>query len=272
MTEVREIPIEEIIEPKEALRSYFTKEALEELKESIAREGLLQPIIVRPYNDKYEIVAGHRRFIACKELGWEKIPCIVKEMDDTETLIKRIHENIKREDIDPVDLAEIIHKLYDRGGYTFKQIGEMFGKSESWARDVERIYFCDDFIKEALRAGHIKRSHAYILMKHPDPERRYYFLKLCIENGASPRTLDLWIRDDIGALHTIKEANPIQKISDLRKGAETVMFTCALCSGKAPGDSMYVVHLCPECYKALTEVKGCQQEASIDSEENSNTE
>ncbi|RKX60785.1 MAG: hypothetical protein DRP29_01925, partial [Thermodesulfobacteriota bacterium] len=120
MTEVKEIEISKIEEPKEALRSYFTQEALEELKESIAREGLLQPLLVRPVGDKYEIVAGHRRFIAIKELGWEKVPCIVKEMDDTETLIKRIHENIKREDIDPVDLAEIIHKLYDRGGYTFK--------------------------------------------------------------------------------------------------------------------------------------------------------
>ena len=272
MTEVREIEISKIEEPKEALRSYFTKEALEELKESIAREGLLQPLLVRPIGDKYEIVAGHRRFVAIKELGWEKVPCIVKEMDDTETLIKRIHENIKREDIDPVDLCTIVHKLYTEGGYTFKEIGEMFGKSESWARDVERIYFCDDFIKEALRAGHIKRSHAYILMKHPDPERRYYFLKLCIENGASPRTLDLWIRDDIGALHTIKEANPIQKISDLRKGAETVMFTCALCNGQAPGDSMYVVHLCPQCYQTLMEAKRWQQSTVTESEEGSSGE
>jgi len=181
-TKVELIPIEKIEEPKEALRSYITKEGLEELKESIDREGLLQPLLVRPLEDKYEIVAGHRRFLAIKELGWTEVPCIVKEMDDTETLVKRIHENIKREDIDPVDLAELIHKLYEQGGYTFKQIGEMFGKSESWARDVERIYFCDDFIKEALRAGHIKRSHAYILMKHPDPERRYYFLSQSLKS------------------------------------------------------------------------------------------
>jgi len=272
MTEVREIPIEEIIEPKEALRSYFTKEALEELKESIAREGLLQPIIVRPYNDKYEIVAGHRRFIACKELGWEKIPCIVKEMDDTETLIKRIHENIKREELNIMDQVEIVHRLREGVGFTYKDIGEIFGKSETWAREMDRLWYCDEPIKEALRAGHIKKSHAYVLMKHPDPERRYYFLKLCIENGASPHTLDLWIRDDLGILESLKLAKSVQTIADLRRGAETVLFTCAVCNGQVPGDSMYVVHLCPQCYQTLMEAKRWQQEADTGSEESSNTE
>ena len=272
MTEVREIEISKIEEPKEALRSYFTKEALEELKESIAREGLLQPIIVRPYNDKYEIVAGHRRFIACKELGWEKIPCIVKEMDDTETLIKRIHENIKREELNIMDQVEIVHRLREGVGFTYKDIGEIFGKSETWAREMDRLWYCDEPIKEALRAGHIKKSHAYVLMKHPDPERRYYFLKLCIENGASPHTLDLWVRDDLGILESLKLAKSVQTIADLRRGAETVLFTCAVCNGQVPGDSMYVVHLCPSCYQTLMEAKRWQESTVTESEEGSNTE
>ena len=272
MTEVREIEISKIEEPKEALRSYFTKEALEELKESIAREGLLQPIIVRPYNDKYEIVAGHRRFIACKELGWEKIPCIVKELSDEETLITRIHENLKREELNIVDQIELIHTLREREGYTYKRIGEIFGKGETWAREMHRLHWADQFIKDALAAGHIKKSHAYVLMKHPDPERRYYFLKLCIENGASPTTLDIWIRDDLGVLESLKLAKSVQTLADLKKGTETIMFTCALCSGKAPGDSMYVVHLCPECYKALTEAKRWQQSTVTESEEGSSGE
>ena len=267
MTEIKEIEISKIEEPREAIRSYFTKEALEELKESIDREGLLQPIIVRPSGDKYEIVAGHRRYLACKELGWEKIPCIVKELSDEEVLIQRIHENIKREELNIMDQVEIVHRLREGVGYSYKDIGEIFGKSETWAREMDRLWYCDEAIKEALRAGHIKKSHAYVLMKHPDPERRYYFLKLCIENGASPHTLDLWIRDDLGVLESLKLAKSVQTIADLRRGAETVMFTCALCSGKAPGDSMYVVHLCPKCYQALEGAKRWQEAQDTGSEE-----
>jgi len=272
MTEVKEIEISKIEEPKEAIRSYFTKEALEELKESINKEGLLHPIIVRPSGDKYEIVAGHRRFIACKELGWGKIPCIVKELNDEETLIARIHENLKREELNIVDQIELIHTLREREGYTYKRIGEIFGKGETWAREMHRLHWADQFIKDALAAGHIKKSHAYVLMKHPDPERRYYFLKLCIENGASPTTLDIWIRDDLGVLESLKLAKSVQTLADLKKGTETIMFTCALCNGKAPGDSMYVVHLCPKCYQALEGAKRWQEAQDIDSEESSNIE
>ena len=272
MTEVREIPIEEIIEPKEELRSFIVKENLEELAESIKEQGILQPLIVRPINGKYEIVAGHRRYLAAKMVGLTKLPCIVKELSDRDTLIQRIHENLKREELNIIDQINLIHKLWDREGMSYKEIGEIFGKSESWARDLHRLYYCDEEIKDALAAGHIKKTHAYMLMKHPDRERRLYFLKLCIENGASPRTLDMWIRDDLGVLHTLKEANPIQKITDIRKGAETVMFTCALCNGQAPGDSMYVVHLCPQCYQTLMEAKRWQESTITESEEGSSGE
>ena len=272
MTEVREIEISKIEEPERAIRTTIVKENLEELAESIKRLGILQPLIVRPKGEKFEIIAGHRRFLAAQMAGLKTLPCIVKEVDDSQMLMEQIHENIKREELNIMDQVEIVHQLREREGYSYRQIGEIFGKSETWARDLDRLWYCDDFIKEALRAGHIKRTHAYMLMKHPDRERRFYFLKLCIENGASPQTLDLWIRDDLGVLHTLKEANPVQKITDLRRGAETVLFTCALCNGQAPGDSMYVVHLCPECYKAMMEAKKWQKEADTGSEESSNTE
>jgi len=272
MTEVREIEISKIEEPKEALRSFITKEALEELIDSIRREGLLQPIIVRPLGDKFEIVAGHRRYLACKELGWEKIPCIVKELSNEETLIARIHENLKREELNIVDQVELIHTLREREGYTYKRIGEIFGKGETWAREMHRLHWADQPIKDALAAGHIKKSHAYVLMKHPDPERRLYFLKLCIENGASPTTLDIWIRDDLGVLESLKLAKSVQTLADLKKGTETIMFTCALCNGQAPGDSMYVVHLCPQCYQTLMEAKRWQQSTVTESEEGSSGE
>ena len=249
------IPIEKILEPREEIRSYITREALDELKTSIEKYGILSPLKVRPIGDKFEIVYGHRRFIAAKELGFTHLPCIVEELDDKATLIQRIHENVMREEMNIIDQVNLVHRLYDREGMSYKEIGEVFGKSESWARDMDRLWYCDEEIKAALMAGHIKKSHAIVLMRHPDRERRIYFLKLCIENGASPKTLDLWIRDDLGVIETIREATPIQKISDLKKGAGTVKFRCATCDEMVPGDAMYVIHLCERCYRTLMETK-----------------
>jgi len=120
---------------------------------------------------------------------------------------------------------------------------------------LHRIHFCDDEIKDALIAGHIKKTHAYMLMKHPDKERRLYFLQLCIENGASPRTLDIWIRDDLGTLQYMKEMQPVQRITDIRPEIQKVMMSCAICNNQVASDSMYIVHLCKDCYETLMQQK-----------------
>jgi len=253
--EIKQIPIDKINPPKDDLRTIIVKENLEELEDSIRQYGILSPIKVRPDGDRYEIVYGHRRFIAAQNVGLETIPCIVADIDDRETLIEKLHENLKREELNIVDQADIIHRLREREGYTYPQIAEIFGKSETWVRDVEVLHYIDPEIREAVRAGHIKRSHARVLFKHKDRERRLYFLKLCIENGASPKTLDLWIRDDLGTLESAKIAQPIQKISDVRPEVHKVMMRCAICDESVPADALYVIHVCEKCYKVLMEQK-----------------
>jgi len=256
--EIQNIEIEKLLEPREDIRSIIIRENLDELKESIKDVGILNPLTVVPRGDKFEIVSGHRRYLAAKELGLEKVPCIVREIDDAQILAERIHENIKREELNIVDQAELIRKLHDREGWTYERIGRLFGKSEAWAREVERVGYCSDFIKDALLAGHIKKSHALILMKHPDPERRRYFLKLCIENGASPRTLDLWVRDDIGTIQYTKEVKPVQKYEEAHPRVTNIKAPCAICDDMYSPDALYVLHVCEKCYNFLMEQKGAK--------------
>jgi len=127
---VEMIPIDRLIEPKEELRSVLVKENLEELAESIKELGILEPLIVRPVEDKYEIVAGHRRFLAAQMVELKEVPCIVKELNDRQVLLERLHENLKREELNVVDQAALIHKLWDREGLSYKQIGDLFGKEK----------------------------------------------------------------------------------------------------------------------------------------------
>ncbi len=248
---ISHIPIEKIFPPKEELRSIIVAENLTELEESIRKYGVLSPLKVRPDGDKFEIIYGHRRYMAAKNIGLDRLPCLIAKVDDKEVLIERLHENVKREDLSVVDQAEIIHKLRGGEGYTYSQISEIFGKSETWVRDVEVLHYIDPEIREAVRAGHIKRTHARVLFKHKDRDRRLYFLKLCIENGASPKTLDLWIRDDLGTLPQAAVAQPVQRITDLRPEVHKVMMRCGICDHNVPSDALYVVHVCEACYQEL---------------------
>ncbi|RLG91231.1 chromosome partitioning protein ParB, partial [Candidatus Bathyarchaeota archaeon] len=91
---VEMISIEKLIEPKEELRSVLVKENLEELAESIKELGILEPLIVRPVEDKYEVVAGHRRLLAAKIAELKEVPCVIKEMTDKQVLLERLHENL----------------------------------------------------------------------------------------------------------------------------------------------------------------------------------
>lgn len=252
---VERIPIEKIKLPELEARQEITREGLDELKDSIERLGLLNPIIVKPVNDHYEIVAGVRRFLACQELGWKEVPCIVREMDQNKSLEAMVHENLKREDMSPVDIAILIDRLLEGGGYTYPQIAKLIGKSEVWVRQHHALIKADEEIKEALRAGLIKFSHALEIMRHPDPERRKWFLNYTIEYGASPQTLRVMIRDDMGMREAIKELQPVQKVTDAKPYLREIWMRCATCDGQELPDRMMVLHVCYDCYNLILDTK-----------------
>lgn len=104
---------------------------LSELAASIREKGVLEPLIVRPFGDGYQIVAGERRWRACKQIGLEKVPCIIKEIDDREMLELALIENMQRKDLSPFEEAEGLQSLGEKFGYTHAEIAQVIGKSRS---------------------------------------------------------------------------------------------------------------------------------------------
>ncbi|RLJ06868.1 MAG: hypothetical protein DRP12_03325 [Candidatus Aenigmatarchaeota archaeon] len=251
MDEIRKIPIDKIHLPKREAREFVTEEGLNELADSIDRLGLLNPITVKPDGDGYEIIAGVRRYLACQRLGWDEIPAIVRDLDDLNKLVAMVHENIKREELSEVDQAYLIHELREKGGLTYAEIAKIWGKSETTVRDLHKLVDCDPEILDALRAGHIKKMHALEIMKHPDRERRMWFLQYTIERGASPATLRVMIRDDLGQYEQIKEVIPVQKLTDAKPHLREIKGRCAFCDKMVLVDTLMVIHLCQECYNAF---------------------
>jgi len=130
---------------------------LTDLKNSIKSLGLLQPIIVRPVEDGFEVVVGQRRFLACKELGWENIPAIIKKLSDREALELSLTENIQTESLDPIERAEGVEaliKIYEREMprmMAIKQIANIIGKSTRTIYEWLRILQTTEAVKELVR-------------------------------------------------------------------------------------------------------------------------
>ena len=167
-------------------RKTIEKEALRELADNIARQGLLQPITVRPIDKvvinrdgtttgiEYEIVCGERRYRACSLLALETIPCIVRDMTDEEAFDAMITENLQRRDVDPIEEAEAFHLLQDRG-QSVEELALRFGKSEKYVRDRMRLVSLSEPLQKALSIGQIPLKGAYLLSRLSEEDQQEFF-------------------------------------------------------------------------------------------------
>ncbi len=186
---VLEIRLSEIEPNKNQPRRDFDAQAISELADSIREHGLLQPILVRPLeNGMYQIIAGERRWRACREAELSTVPVIVKNMDDRRTMEVSIIENLQREDLNPVEEALGFKSLMDTYGLTQEEAAQRVGKSRSVIANSQRLLALDEAALAALRAGQISTGHAKALLSAP-AERRAGLLQLAVQ-GASVRQLE----------------------------------------------------------------------------------
>ena len=153
-------------------RKTIDTQGLSELAESIKSHGLISPILVRKFNTKYEIIAGERRYHACKMAGMSSVPVIVKDVSDNESFKLSLIENLQREDLNPMEESEAYQTLKEQFGLTHQEIAESVMKDRSTITNALRLMGLPEEMKEALRNGTITPGHARaILMMEPDSER-----------------------------------------------------------------------------------------------------
>jgi len=160
----RQLPIESIEPNKDQPRTHFEEAKLEELAESIRQNGLLQPIVVRPYNGRYQIVVGERRYRACQKAGMTLIPCLVQELDDDQTAAAALVENIQREDLSPIEEAWAYANLIELQHLTQQQVAEKVGKSQSTIANKLRLIQLPEEVQNALKTRDITERHARALL------------------------------------------------------------------------------------------------------------
>lgn len=144
---------------------------LSELVDSIREKGVLEPLIVRPRGDGYQIIAGERRWRACKQLGLEKIPCIIKDVDDRELLELALIENLQRKDLTPFEEAEGLQALGEKFGYTHIQIAQVIGKSRTSVTECLSLNQMPQEIRELCRQADISTKSLLLqVVREPDEE------------------------------------------------------------------------------------------------------
>ena len=168
-------------------RKLIDDDKIAELSESIKNNGLLSPIIVRRINSKYEIIAGERRYHACKMAGIEKIPSIVKEISDEEAFKISLIENLQREDLNPMEEAEAYHTLKKQFSLTHQEIADAVVKDRSTVTNALRLVNLPEEIKYALREGTISTGHARAILMVDSTIEKSALLEKIIRQGLSVR-------------------------------------------------------------------------------------
>lgn len=184
-----EIEKERIKPSKYQPREEFEEEEEEELFLSIKENGLLQPIIVRPIDSGYEIIAGERRFRAAIKAGFTKIPAIVKEAKDEKSLELALVENLQRKDLNPIEEAKAYKRLIDGFGLTQEEISKRIGKERSVIANTIRLLSLPLHIQKAIIKGEISSSHGRTLLSIKEKEREEAFKEI-LKKRISVRELE----------------------------------------------------------------------------------
>ena len=187
------VPVEDIVPGPLQPRQSFPREGLEELRDSIAQHGVLQPLTVRLRGDRFELIAGERRLRAARLAGLREVPCIVMDVDMEKSGIIALIENIQRRDLDFLEEAEGIRQLIRLFGLSQEQVARRLGKSQSAVANKLRILRLPEDVRERLRAEGLSERHARALLRLPDEEVQRRALDFMIDQRMNVSAAETYV-------------------------------------------------------------------------------
>lgn len=269
MEEVRKVSAEFIIDPENPMRTELDRDAIYELSESIRREGLINPITVRPVDvcetcgvrlsghqnieheykniPKFEVVAGHRRFRACLMAGVLQISCVVRDMSDEKVNEIMAHENLFREDVDPVDEAIFLGRLIGDDESKIKEVAEKMNHTVAWVQSRLDLLTYPENMLMAIKQGQLKLGVAEWLAQIDDEFWRDQYVNTAINNGMSV-VQARYLHDQYSMGITPKSSDILPATEDLAPHEiPRARAICAKCGIMAVDPNMTSVFIHREC-------------------------
>jgi len=201
---LRELPVGSIKPNPFQPRREFDPAALDELASSIAASGLLQPIVVRSGKSGYELIAGERRWRAVQKLGWQKVPAVVKEVDDQALLTLALIENLQRDDLSPVDEARGYHRLIEEFQLAQGEVARLVGRNRSTIANSLRLLQLPADVQSLLQDKSLSEGHGRALLGLADPKEISRVARQVVEHDWSVRETEALIRGEGPAVETVK--------------------------------------------------------------------
>lgn len=204
---LRELPIGNVVPNPYQPRTHIDEAALVELTASIEASGLLQPVIVRPKNGKFELIAGERRWRAIQRLGWAKIPAVVKEVDDKTLLTLALIENLQRDDLTAIDEATGYQRLSDEFKLPHAEIARLVGRNRSTIANLLRLLKLPDEVKALVQQGKLSEGHARALLAVDKESELVRLAMEAVDQGWSVREMESRARGEIPSAVAVPPTN-----------------------------------------------------------------
>jgi len=252
---VVEIDIDKIDPPSSPLRVQPDDEDISLLANSIQQTGIINPIVVFQKNERYEIIAGHRRYLAAKEAGLEKVLCRVVDADEKKRVGMMLAENLSRKDLSPMEEASIYQEIIDQWKWSVKQLSRVVGKSRAHINKRLELLQLPDDLKLLVHEGRLPIEHSFVLAEIEDPATRDQYTRDVIKRKVSLATLKEWVASlkaaQVMGSSIQAEAIREEALSQPRK----TYYTCAICEGAFPIEKMTNFLICKGCALKILEAK-----------------
>jgi ParB family chromosome partitioning protein len=210
------LPTDSILPGQHQPRHHFSEEELVALSQSIKEKGILQPILVRVHpqeKEKYEIVAGERRWRAAKKIGLQHIPVLIKEYSNAEALEAGLLENIQRQDLNPIEEADAFRRLAQEFHHTQESLSQILGKSRSHIANILRLLTLPKSVQEALKEGKLSAGHGRTLVGAEDPE---FLAEIIIAKNLNVRQAETLVKKNLKkedvVVNSLKEPDPEKEV------------------------------------------------------------
>ncbi len=215
--DLQHVPIDRIRRGRYQPRRHFDPDALQELADSIAAQGLVQPIVVRATDDGYELIAGERRWRAAQIAGLSELPAVVRALDEQAAAAVGLIENIQRQDLNPLEEARAIARLVEDFGLSHQQVAATVGRSRASVSNLLRLQELDDTAKELVESGQLEMGHARALLGL-STDRQRVIARQVVDRRLTVRATEDLVRRETGdeAAHSGKTSQP-SKDADTRR-------------------------------------------------------